>query len=85
MKYIQTFKENYLHILKNKELKAVLFKLYSTTLQLKGYPQYTLKEEAFMRGVFLDEKTKFKKGTLLHWYEFTDPFLFIAFLNPSIS
>ena len=33
-----------------------------------------------MRAVFLDEKTKFKKGNLLHWYEFTDPSSCMAIL-----
>ena len=33
-----------------------------------------------MQAVFLDEKTKFKKGTLLHWYEFTDPCSCMAIL-----
>ena len=35
---------------------------------------------AFLKAAFLDEKTKFKKGKLLHWYEFTDPTSTLAIL-----
>ena len=34
-----------------------------------------------MKAVFLDEKNKFKKGKLLHWYEFTDPTSCMAILT----
>ena len=43
-------------------------------------PEFIPCVESFMKAVFLDEKYKFKKDHLLHWFEFTDPTNTLAIL-----
>ena len=64
----------------NHEVNEVILKLYIHSLNKANKTVFIPKEEAFMRAVFLDEKTKFKKGKLLHWYEFPYPTSCLAIL-----
>ena len=65
---------------RNREGKETLLKLYTSSLNKTNKSVFIPQPEAFMKAVFLDEKTKFKKNKLLHWYKFTDPTSTLAIL-----
>ena len=62
-----------------------LFKLYMSSLNANGLGQYEPSFEAFKRGIFLDEKYFWDKGTLKMFVEFTDPTNTVAVLSYSFG
>ena len=67
--------------LSKEEIRYELLKLYTSILQNKNLYQYIPTEEAFKRGIFLDEKHFWDKGKLRMWVEFTDPTNTLAVLT----
>ena len=64
--------------LSREEIRYELLKLYTNTLNIPT-------EEAFKRGIFLDEKHFWNKGKLRTWVEFTDPTNTLAVLTYSFN
>ena len=71
--------------LSREEIRDELYKLYTNTLQVKNLAQYIPTEEAFKRGIFLDEQHFWEKGKLRTWVEFTDPTNTLAVLTYSFN
>ena len=67
------------------EIRDELYKLYTNTLKIKNLEQYIPTEEAFKRGIFLDEQHFWEKGKLRTWVEFTDPTNTLAVLTYSFN
>ena len=67
------------------EIRLQLFKLYMSSLNANGLGQYEPSFEAFKRGIFLDEKYFWDKGTLKMFVEFTDPTNTVAVLSYSFG
>ena len=71
--------------LSREDVRYELLKLYTNTLQTKQLDQYIPTEEAFKRGIFLDEQHFWEKGKLRTWVEFTDPTNTLAVLTYSFN
>ena len=67
------------------DIRYELHKLYTNTLKIKNLEQYVPTEEAFKRGIFLDEQHFWEKGKLRTWVEFTDPTNTLAVLTYSFN
>ena len=67
------------------EIRLQLLKLYTNSLTTHELDQYVPTEEAFKRGIFLDEKHFWDKGRLRMWVEFTDPTNTLAVLTYSFG
>ena len=67
--------------LTREEIRYELLNLYTSILQNENLYQFIPTEEAFKRGIFLDEKHFWDKGKLRMWVEFTDPTNTLAVLT----
>ena len=67
------------------EIRLQLLKLYTNSLRTNNLDQYIPTYEAFKRGIFLDEKHFWDKGTLRMWVEFTDPTNTVSVLTYSFG
>ena len=67
------------------EIRLQLLKLYIGSLNANDLGQYVPSFEAFKRGIFLDEKYFWDKGTLKMFVEFTDPTNTVAVLSYSFG
>ena len=67
------------------DIRYELHKLYTNTLRIKKLDQYIPSEEAFKRGIFLDEQHFWEKGKLRTWVESTDLTNTLAVLTYSFN
>ena len=67
------------------EIRMELIKRYTTCLTQNNLDRYIPTHEAFNRGIFLEEKHFWDRGTLRMWVEFTDPTNTVATLTYSFG